>query len=171
MKKADIARLGKEDVIKAIGKEWMLVTAGTPDKFNTMTASWGGVGYLWNKAVAFVFIRPERYTHEFVENNERLTLAFLGNENREILNFCGTKSGRDCNKAKETGLSPVATETGNVTFSQARLTLEGRKLYRGKFHAEDFLDKTLFERWYNDQPGGTLHTVYVVEIENIYVND
>ena len=97
MKKADIARLGKEDVIKAIGKEWMLVTAGTPDKFNTMTASWGGVGYLWNKAVAFVFIRPERYTHEFVENNERLTLAFLGNENREILNFCGTKSGRDCN--------------------------------------------------------------------------
>lgn len=69
-----------DNFFEAISKEWMLVTAGTKDKFNTMTANWGGVGYLWNKPVVFVFIRPERYTFEFVENSETFTLSFLGNE-------------------------------------------------------------------------------------------
>ena len=58
-----------DNLFQTIGKEWMLVTAGTPEKFNTMTASWGGTGWLWNKPVAFVFIRPERYTYEFIEKN------------------------------------------------------------------------------------------------------
>ena len=62
MVKADINILMKEDIWDLIGKQWMLVTAGPADEFNTMTASWGGIGWLWNKPVAFVFIRPERYT-------------------------------------------------------------------------------------------------------------
>lgn len=168
MTKTDLARLGKEDIIQLIGKEWMLVSAGTPDHFNTMTASWGGVGYLWNKPVAFVFVRPERYTHQFIEANERMTLSFLGEEYRKILNFCGVRSGRDCDKAKETGLRPVATELGSVGFEQARLTIEGRKLYKGTFKAENFMDAEALSRWYNDQPGGSLHDVYIVEIENVY---
>ena len=73
----------------------MLVTAGTKEKFNTMTASWGGIGWLWNKPVAFVFIRPERYTYEFVEKNDYLTLSFLGEENKKIHAVCGSKSGRN----------------------------------------------------------------------------
>ena len=48
-----------------IGGSWMLITAGTEDSFNSMTASWGGMGFLWNKNVVFTFIRPERYTYEF----------------------------------------------------------------------------------------------------------
>ena len=168
MKKTTIARLGEEDVIHLIGKEWMLVTAGTPADFNTMTASWGGIGFLWNKPVAFVFVRPERYTHDFIERHERMTLSFLGAEHRDILNLCGTKSGREVDKVAATGLQPVATELGNVTFGQARLTLEGRKLYRTEMRADEFLDETVRERWYNDRPGGGLHTVYVMEIENVW---
>ena len=45
-----------------ISKQWMLVTAGSEEKSNTMTASWGGVGFIWNKPVSFIFIRPQRYT-------------------------------------------------------------------------------------------------------------
>jgi len=168
MKKTDIARLGKEDAIRMIGKEWMLVTAGTPESFNTMTASWGGVGFLWNKPVAFVFVRPERHTYGFMEREERFTLSFLGPEHRDILQFCGTKSGRDCDKVRETGLVPETTDAGCVTFGQARLALECRKLYRAEMKAGEFLDKSCLERWYNDLPGGTLHTVYVAEIENVY---
>lgn len=168
MKKADITSLAREDAFHLIGKEWMLVTAGTPEHFNTMTASWGGIGWLWNKPVAFVFIRPERYTHQFIEANERMTLSFLGAEHRDILNFCGSKSGRDYDKVKETGLLPVETEHGCVGFQQARLTLECRKLYKGNFKAEEFLDKDALERWYDDKPGGSLHDVYIVEIENVY---
>ena len=105
MKKLEVKDL-KENFFETIGKEWMLVTAGTKEKFNTMTASWGGIGWLWNKPVAFVFIRPERYTYEFVEENDHLTLSFLGEENKKIHAVCGSKSGRNIDKVKETGLKP-----------------------------------------------------------------
>lgn len=65
-----------ENFFEVIGKEWMLVTAGSKEHFNTMTASWGGIGWLWNKPVVFVFIRSERYTYEFMEENEYFTLSF-----------------------------------------------------------------------------------------------
>ena len=162
MKQADIDILAREDAFKLIGKEWMLVTGGTLDKgFNTMTASWGGIGWLWNKPVAFVFIRPERFTHGFVEANDHLTLSFLGNDPamRKVLNLCGTLSGRDHDKV---------TGHGAVTFEQARLTIEGRKLFRADMQSQHFLDPEVLSRWYNDQPGGSLHTIYVIEIENVY---
>ena len=168
MKQTDLSRLAKEDIISIIGKEWMLITAGDIQHFNTMTASWSGVGFLWGKPVAFVFIRPERYTHDFVEQNDRLTLTFFDEADKDILNFCGTKSGRDYDKVKETGLRPVATPGGNVSFEQARLTIEGRKLYKTRLTADGFIDKAALERWYHDKPGGGLHDVYVVEIENVF---
>ena len=168
MKQTDLSRLAKEDIISIIGKEWMLITAGDIQHFNTMTASWGGVGFLRGKPVAFVFIRPERYTHDFVEQNYRLTLTFFDEADKDILNFCGTKSGRDYDKVKETGLRPVATPGGNVSFEQARLTIEGRKLYKTRLTADGFIDKAALERWYHDKPGGGLHDVYVVEIENVF---
>ena len=101
MKEITIAELG-ENMVTAISKEWMLVTAGSAESWNTMTASWGGIGFLWNRPVAFVFVRPERYTHGFVERCERFTLSFLGDAHRDILNFCGSHSGRDCDNKGRT---------------------------------------------------------------------
>ena len=75
------------NIIQKIGFDWMLITAGNPEKFNTMTASWGGMGFLWNKPVAFIFIRPQRFTYEFAELNEYYTLHFFEEKYREILNF------------------------------------------------------------------------------------
>jgi len=169
MKKADLKTLADENAFDLIGKEWMLVTAGNKDKFNTMTASWGGIGWLWNKPVAFVFIRPERYTHDFIEREGRLTLSFYPETCRKILQFCGTKSGRDVDKVKETGLKPVALESGAMTFEQARLTLDCRKLFKSPMSEANFIDKSILEKWYGNKPGGSLHDVYVVEIESVYV--
>ena len=168
MKKTELKTLASENAFDLIGKEWMLVTAGNKEKLNTMTASWGGIGWLWNKPVAFVFIRPERYTHDFIECESRLTLSFYKEEFRGILQFCGTKSGRDVDKVKETGLTPVALESGAMTFEQARLTLDCRKLFKSPMAAADFIDKSILEKWYGSQPGGSLHDVYVVEIEGAY---
>lgn len=170
MKKTSVEALARENTFELIGKEWMLITAGTAEKFNMMTASWGGIGWLWNKPVAFIFVRPERFTHPFVEQNGHLTLSFYGNapEMRRILNLCGTVSGRDHDKLKETGLTPVETEHGAVSFAEARLTIEGRKLFRAQMAKESFVDNECLTRWYNDKPGGGLHTVYVLEIENVY---
>ena len=93
MKEINVSEL-KDNMFDAISKEWMLVTAGTQEKFNMMTASWGGTGVLWAKPVAFIFIRPERYTYQFIEEGETLTLSFLGEEHKDIHKICGSKSGR-----------------------------------------------------------------------------
>lgn len=169
MKKTNYEILGKEDALNLIGKQWMLVTAGTSESFNTMTASWGGLGWLWNKPVAFVFIRPERFTHGFIEASDCMTLSFYGEEYREALKICGTKSGRDIDKVAATGLTPVELESGNMTFGEARLTLDCRKLFKTSMQEANFIDKELLEMWYGAHGG--LHDVYVVEIENVYTNE
>ena len=137
-----------DNLFETISKEWMLVTAGTKDKFNTMTANWGGAGFLWNRPVAFIFIRPERYTFDFIEQNDYLTLSFLGEEHKEIHKICGSKSGRDMDKVKATGLSPLFTENGSITFEQARLTFECKKLYADLIKPGNFIDKSITDRWY-----------------------
>lgn len=167
MEKIDVKTL-TDNVFSTIGKEWMLVTAGTKDKWNTMTASWGCLGWLWNKPVAVVFIRPERYTHDFIEQGDTLTLSFLGHseEARKALNFCGSRSGRDFDKAKETGLTPVELELGTVGFEQARLTFECRKLYKGDIKPVEFITPDIAQ-WYGGAKGD-YHDVYIVEIVNAY---
>lgn len=168
MKETTIEALKKENVIDLISKQWMLVTAGTRESYNTMTANWGGIGYLWHRNVAFVFVRPERYTHDFIEKEDILTLSFYPEEYREALTICGTKSGRDIDKAAATGLIPEELPSGTMTFSQARLTLQCRKLFKTEMKESDFIDRSIVERWYGDANG--FHTVYIVEIEKIFVN-
>ena len=160
----------KDNVFEAIGKEWMLVTAGKPEKFNMMTASWGGIGVLWGKPVAFVFIRPERYTFQFVEQGDMLTLSFLGEEHKDVHKVCGSKSGRDTDKVASAGLKPVFTPHGNVAYEQARLTLECRKLYADMIRPEQFVDRQALARWYGESHGG-YHKMYVVEIMHAWVNE
>lgn len=157
----------KDNFIEIIGKEWMLVSAGTPEKFNMMTASWGGAGFLWNKPVVFVFIRPERYTREFVEARGSFTLSFLGEEYKAAHKICGSRSGRDIDKVEATGLTPYFTAAGNPCFEESRLTLECQTLYVTQMEKNDFLDPVLCEKWYN-ATAGNLHHVYVAEILNVW---
>lgn len=156
------------NMIRLIGEGWMLVTAGDLSHFNTMTASWGGVGELWFKPVAFVFIRPQRYTHEFVDNSDMLTLSFFPEHYRKALQFCGSHSGRDTDKISETGLMPYSTESGSVAFREASIMLECRKLYKQEMDADSFIDKSIIEKAY---PEGDFHTTYVVEIVNAWVKE
>ena len=168
MKEITVSEL-KDNMFDAIGKEWMLVTAGTPDKFNMMTASWGGIGILWNKPVAFIFIRPERYTFGFIERGEHVTLAFLGEEHKDIHKICGSKSGRDIDKVAATGLKPYITPSGNIGYEQDRMLLECRKLYADMIEPQHFIDKSQVERWYG--ASGGFHKMYVLEIEHVWVKE
>ncbi|MBR2180810.1 MAG: flavin reductase family protein, partial [Oscillospiraceae bacterium] len=97
-----------DNMFKLIAKDWTLITAGNVDSYNMMTANWLGVGYLWMKHVAFVFIRPTRYTYEFTEKLDEMSLNFFTEDYREVLNLCGKKSGREINKPEECKLSPIA---------------------------------------------------------------
>jgi flavin reductase (DIM6/NTAB) family NADH-FMN oxidoreductase RutF len=149
-----------DNPFKLIDQDWMLITPGTLDSFNTMTASWGGLGVLWNKFIAICFIRPTRHTFGFMERAEWFTLSFFDKTHREALDFCGSHSGRDVDKIVATGLTPLVAESGAVYFSQARLALECRKLYFQDLNPDRLLDPTT-ERNY---PNKDYHRMYIGEI-------
>ena len=144
----------------AIGDQWMLVTAGTTEHCNTMTASWGGLGILWGVPMATVYIRPQRYTKQFVDENEYFTLAFFGEEHRGALQLCGSKSGRDVDKVKECGFTVKTTGCGAPYFEEAELVLVCRKRFAQPMDPDN-IPQEIKDKWY---PGQDYHTLYIGEI-------
>lgn len=166
MKEVDFLTL-QNNAAELIGKQWMLITAGTADNFNCMTASWGGLGFLWNRPVAFVFVRPNRYTRTFIDANPSLSLTFMPETYRKDLVFCGRNSGRDTDKMANTALKPVTTASGAVTFENAELVLECRKMFRTTLQEADFLNPSeVFPQWYDAE--NPLHLLYICEITAAY---
>jgi flavin reductase (DIM6/NTAB) family NADH-FMN oxidoreductase RutF len=149
-----------DNVFKLLDHDWMLITAGNFRKWNTMTASWGGFGILWSKPVAFTFVRPTRHTFLFTESSALFTLSFFDRRRHKALLLCGTKSGRDTNKAKATGLEPYAPGPGLVSFRQARLILACRKLYCSDLDPRRFLDPGIGRNY----PKKDYHRMYIGEI-------
>ncbi len=138
----------RHNPFQLVGRDWMLITAGTPDSFSTMTASWGTWGHLWERDVAICFVRPQRYTYGFMERNGIYTLSFYEEPWRKALEYCGNHSGREVDKVRETGLIPFETPGGAVAFEQARLVLECRKLYFGDITESGFVDFGLVDEMY-----------------------
>lgn len=156
------------NVFDMLDKEWMLITAGNKQQYNTMTASWGGFGFLWRRPISIIYVRPQRFTFEFTEQFDTYTLSFFGHNNyRKALGFCGSKSGRNYDKAKETGLIPIETPNGSVSFEQARLVIECRKLYADDIKPDKFVDKLVDAEIYPDKDH---HRFYIGEITCCYVN-
>jgi flavin reductase (DIM6/NTAB) family NADH-FMN oxidoreductase RutF len=146
-----------------IGEEWMLISAGDGPSgaWNTMTASWGGLGVLWGKNVAFVFVRTTRHSLEFMNRYDIFSLSFFGSSQRKALAFCGDKSGRDYDKAAETGLKPVCFPDGTVSFAEARDIISCRKLYTHDFDPARFLDPAIDTQCY---PLKDYHRMFIGEI-------
>lgn len=155
----------QDNTFKLLDKDWMLVTAGSPEDYNTMTASWGHLGILWNLPIAIAYIRPQRHTFGFANRFEEYTLSFFTEAYRPALQFCGTRSGRDCDKAAETGLTPRETDRGNVIFEQARLVLECRKIYEDDLKKKNFLVPEVASKNY---PKNDFHRFYMGEIVNVF---
>ena len=156
-----------DNPFRLIGKDWMLITAGDLNKYNTMTASWGALGVLWNKNTSTIYVRPTRYTYEFLEKIDYYTLSFFSEEYRPALNFCGANSGKTLNKAKETVLTPVQGEYG-VFFRQSRLVLECKKIFYTDLAPGNFLDKTADATYY---PKKDYHRIYIGEILSCLVKE
>ncbi|MGN1481919.1 flavin reductase [Porcipelethomonas sp.] len=148
---------------KLIGKDWFLLTSGNLNEYNTMTASWGQMGVLWNAPVFTTVVRPSRKTFELMEKNEYFTVSFFDEKYRKALSFCGSHSGRDYDKAQETGLTPAEFD-GNTAFEEANLILVCRKLYTQNMETDSFLDKSLL-KFYESDP---LHKAFTGEIVSVY---
>ena len=143
----------------------MLITAGNDAQYNMMTASWGGLGHMYNKPVAFCFINPTRYTYQLMENNDTYTLSFYTETYRDILNYCGTNSGRDKDKVKEAGLTPITTPSGSKAFSEAWMIIECRKMISQTINIDGISDPELRKQW----AGKAMHKMFIGEILNVWV--
>lgn len=150
---------------KLIGDEWTLITAGSSDSFNTMTASWGGLGVIWGKNVATIYIRPQRYTYEFLEKSDTFTLSFFTEDYKKTLGFCGKYSGRDYDKAKECSLTPTELD-GSIAFEEAKLVLVCKKLYHDDINPQNFHDDTIDSINY---PQHDYHRMYIGDIVKAYI--
>lgn len=166
MRKIDPKDLDK-NVFSAIGSQWMLITAGTAEKCNTMTASWGGLGVLWNTPSATCYIRPQRYTKEFVDREAYFTLAFFGEEYRKALQLCGSRSGREADKVKECGFTVKAAECGAPYFEEAELVLVCRKRFVQPMDPAN-IPQDVKDRFYADKD---YHVMYIGEIAEVLVRD
>ena len=164
----EISPLEIENAMKLIGKDWMLITAkdGQSGRVNAMTASWGCMGVLWNKNICVCFIRPQRYTYGLVEREERISLAFLSEEYRGALRLCGTKSGRDCDKLSEAGLT-AETADGVPMIREASLLIRARKLYADDLKENAFIDPEMLKHY----AARDYHRFYICEIAEVLVKD
>ncbi len=150
------------DVLSVFDKKWALLTAGGSTNFNTMTISWGGLGTIWGKPVATVYVRTSRYTHDYMDSNEFFTVSFYPEEYKQILGVLGSKSGRDMDKMSGSGLTPVSAGE-SVTFKEAEITLVCRKIFKQQLDVANIpseVAKTMYE-------GQAPHDMYIGEIVDI----
>ena len=139
------------NIIKMVGDGWMLITAGNKEKFNSMTASWGGMG-VFNTPVTFILVHSKRYTYEFLEREDYYTLSFYDEKYRPVLkNIFGTKSGRDTDKVKESGFTPLFMAHG-IAYTEAKMIIVCKKRFAA-----------------NTQPQGDCHKLYMGDIVSVWV--
>lgn len=148
-----------------IGKRWMLLSAGTARKCNTMTVSWGSLGVLWNKPVATVYVRPQRYTLEFLNREANFSLCTFDEKYHEALSYCGSHSGRDGDKIKASGLTPAFDEAAPY-FQEAKAIFLCKKLYCQDFDPACFLDPSLDAANYANKD---YHKMIIGSIEKVLV--
>lgn len=151
-----------------INNDWMLIAAEHDGKLNAMTASWGGVGIIWGKPSAFIFVRESRYTKTLIDPSDKYTLTFFEHEpNAKMLAYMGSASGRDEDKIAKSGLT-VERCGGAPYFAEGYCAMICKKMNRQPLTADNFIDPNIDPRFYADKD---YHTLYVGEIETILVKE
>lgn len=145
---------------------WAILTAGSENDCNGMTVSWGAIGEIWGKAAMFVFVRPQRYTHDFCDKSDYFTVSCFGGKEREALSFFGSKSGRDCDKFRETGLTAKA-DGDYVYCDEAELVFLCKKSAKTILQPENFYDSAINDCY----KANDYHDIYVGEIVKVLVKE
>ena len=158
----------KTNLFRMIGKDWLLICCDDKEnkRENMMTASWGGMGVLWNLPVCFLFVRPQRHTYSLLETEERFSVCVLPEEWRSAHKVCGSQSGRDVNKIISTGLTEIEI-SGVKALSESEYVFVLKQLYVDTLKKDNFLDQEQLLHY----PQDDFHAMYVCKIEEVYVKE
>ena len=134
------------------------------------STDWGGMGYIWERPSTFIFIRDTRYTYQFLQQHESFTLSFFNEKYRDALRICGTMSGRNTDKVKEAGLTPLETPSELMSFEEARMIIECKKMFIQELDyanlIEPYKSKIMEEAYKNEL---SKHQMFISEIVNIWI--
>ncbi len=158
----------QESFTNLIGNRYALITVADNTKVNMMTASWGTMGIMWSKNIVNMVVRPSRFSYNFLIENDYFTLNFLTEGNEDVYRLCGTKSGRECDKVKETGLETIEIDKSMYAFDKSEYVFVCKKLYSQPMDKQYFIDADFAEKTY---PNEDIHTMFIAEIEKIYVKN
>lgn len=153
----------RKNTFQLIGKDWMLLAAGNEQKVNAMTASWGGLGVMYGKNVAFIVVRPQRYTKEFIDREDTFSLTFFDKKYKDVLSYMGSMSGRVEDKIAKSGLTLARTDD-TPYFEEAGLVFLCKKLFHQPISGDAFVDDKINSTWY---PSQDYHTLYIAEITKV----
>jgi flavin reductase (DIM6/NTAB) family NADH-FMN oxidoreductase RutF len=162
MKEKDISTFN-ENFFELIEKDYGLLTAGTIDSFNAMTISWAAIGTLWRRNTFTVYVRPSRFTYQFLIKQPYFTVSFFPKSFHDKLTYLGSHSGRDEDKIKKCNLTPIPVKHNAVTYSEARLTFVCKKLFETDFLPED-ISETIKNRFYLQKD---YHRMFIGEIVQV----
>lgn len=151
-------------IFNEIGKKGFLLLSGEEQNHNSMTVGWASLGYLWKKPMAFVYVRPQRYTYEFMEKYDYFSINFFSQDYHDILQLFGTKSGREIDKMHPQKITPLNFENKTNYYKEAEMVLICRKVYIEDLKPENFVDKTFLKNY----PMNDFHRIYYGEIETIF---
>ena len=146
-------------------RDAQLLCAGDKSQSNAMTIGWGGLGTLWRKTAATVYVAEKRYTKKFMDQAEYFTIMSFDVENSKVLTYMGSKSGRDGDKAKALGLHTAFTPNGTPYYIEASMIIECKMMYAAPFDRKGF--KEVPEKMYSNFPAG-IHTMYIGEVVNAW---
>ena len=159
----------KEDFTEN-GFQWFqeaeLLAAGTKEKSNAMTIGWGGIGTLWGRPALTVYVAEKRYTKEFMDKAEYFTVMAFDVEKSNVLNYMGTKSGRDGDKALALGLHTAYTANGTPYYTEANMVIECKLMYVAPFDPNGFRSDVP-KNMYSHFPAG-IHSMYIGEVINAW---
>lgn len=151
------------------GFQWFrnpkLLAAGNKEKSNAMTIGWGGIGTLWGRTALTVYVAEKRYTKQFMDKAEYFTVMAFGTEQSNILNYMGSKSGRDGDKAKSLGLHTAYTANGAPYYTEATMVIECKMMYMAPFDPKGFKDVP--QKTYSNFSAG-IHSMYIGEVVNAW---
>ena len=154
------------DLLKKLPSCGLLVS-GNDNNPNIMTVGWSTIGMMWGKPVIAVPVRLSRYSHGLMDENSEFTMCFpKQGELEDEVKICGSKSGRDTDKVKETGLNIIASnkvKIGNI--AECNIIVECRKVAKVNMPQDTLVDKSLIDYWY---PNGNPHTIFYGEILDVY---
>ena len=154
---------------KKLDKEWALLAAGKEGDMNAMTVSWGAMGTMWGKPAITVYVRPQRYTKEFIDREDTFTLSFFDEDNKKELTYFGKVSGRDEDKIASSGLTPCFCQGENApVFKEAKLSFVCKKQFAQELDPKSFIDGEIIPKWY---PASDFHTMYIASVEKVLVKE